>query len=196
MSDTLLKICGITRMQDADIAFSAGADIIGVVRSKRSPRFGSSALIHDLNGRGIPVAGVYTSIEEIGDEIEYLDYVQMHFRHTGDDIDKIHDVYGKKTISVAISTDPELDAKISEYKAFQSEIIMIEFAYGLHSEIKLAKSLLSTHRIGVSGGISTPILPEIRDAGFSLIDVSSSLEISPGVKDAEAMELFIQEAKH
>ncbi|MGC8515261.1 MAG: phosphoribosylanthranilate isomerase [Thermoplasmata archaeon] len=194
MHDTLLKICGITREADGISAFETGADLLGVVRAPGSPRYAPVETIRSLYGKKIPLAGVYTRLEDIGEEAAYLDYVQLHFRHNAGIIKSIKERLSVRIISVALSTDPQLLHRLSEYQSGGADILLVEFATGFSSEAERAKSLRRNLRFGVAGSIQQGDLAVIRGLDFSMIDVSRSLEASPGVKDPEKMKSFIMEA--
>ncbi|MCL4451782.1 MAG: phosphoribosylanthranilate isomerase [Candidatus Thermoplasmatota archaeon] len=194
MHDTLLKICGITKEDDGLAAYGLGADLIGVVRAPGSPRYASDATIKALHAMNVPLAGVYTHKEDIGPEADYLDYVQLHFKHSADIIKSVKQEHHVRVISVAISTDNEVVHKLSEYHAGGADIILIEFANGFRREMEKAKSLRKNFRFGAAGSIQHEDLPSIRELDLAMIDVSRSLESSPGVKDREKMKSFIEEA--
>lgn len=193
LHNTLLKICGITREKDGISAYEAGADILGVVRAPGSPRYAPDETIRSLHAESIPLAGVYTNLEDISGEAESLDYIQLHFRHSAEIISSVKERYSVRIISVALSTDPVLLQKLYEYQSGGADILLVEFANGFSNEIEYAKSLRRNLRFGVAGMIQQADLPAIRGLDFSMIDVSRSLEASPGVKDPEKMKTFIKE---
>ncbi len=194
LHDTLLKICGITRETDGISAYEAGADLLGVVRAPGSPRYAPDETIRSLHAKRIPLAGVYTRLEDIGNEAEYLDYIQLHFRHNADIIRLVKEMHSVRIISVALSTDPHLLDKLSEYQSGGADIFLVEFANGFSSDAERAKSLRQDFRLGVAGYIKQGDLALIKKLDFSMIDVSRSLEASPGIKDPEKMKTFIMEA--
>jgi phosphoribosylanthranilate isomerase len=194
LRDTLLKICGITKEEDGLAAFDLGADLIGVVRAPGSPRYASEETIRSLHAMKVPLAGVYTHKEDIGPEADYLDYIQLHFKHSADVIKSVKEEHRVRIISVAISSDPEVARKLSEYSAGGADIVMIEFANGFRREMEKAKLLRRNFRFGAAGSIQHEDLPSIRGLDLAMIDVSRSLESSPGVKDREKMRSFIEEA--
>lgn|GEM_PF-3812800 len=194
LHDTLIKICGITRKSDGIYAFERGADIIGVVRAPGSPRYAPDETIRSLHEERIPLAGVYTHLEDIGGEAAYLDYIQLHFRHNADIIRSVRKEYSVRVISVALSTDPGILKKLYEYQSGGADLLLVEFANGFSQEAERAKSLRQNLRFGAAGQIQHADLPLIRSLRFSMIDVSRSLEASPGIKDLEKMKTFIMEA--
>lgn len=196
MADPLIKICGLTRISDAKIAADGGADILGLVFSKRSKRLVGIDFARQISSIGRKTAGVYTSMDEIGDETRYLDYIQLHFRHTHADIQKAKEMTGLKTISVVASIDPGLHQSISNYRRAGTDLVMVEFVSGLRDNFGLALSIAEKYQIGVSGRISAEDLPAVKKLKPSIIDASSSFETSPGIKDHEKLAQYLKEAKN
>ena len=195
MTDPLIKICGLTRMVDARIAADCGADILGLVFSKRSKRKVNSDTAREVSGLGKHIAGVYTSMDEIGDEVRYLDYVQLHFKHKAEDIQKIKEMTGLKTISVVASLDPDLTGSITSYRNAGTDYVLLEFVSGFKNHYDLASSIAERFQIGISGRISVDDLPVVKKLEPTIIDASSSIEIEPGIKDHEKLALYLKEAK-
>ncbi len=181
-------------MSDGISAFDNGADIIGVVRATNSPRYAADDVIRSLSRMNVRLAGVYTRLKDIGSEAAYLDYVQLHFRHDAETIRSIKEKHHVKVISVAMSTDPELKERLISYMAGGADILLVEFASGYSAEKERAKSLRQEIRFGIAGFIQYTDLSGIKKLDFSMIDVSRSLEASPGVKDTDRMSRFIREA--
>ena len=78
---TLVKICGVTRPEDAAVAVEAGADMIGVVLWAGSPRCASeeqARAVRDAVPPGVRLVGVFVDerlhlevlrgLDEIGGE--------------------------------------------------------------------------------------------------------------------------------
>ncbi|EQD29039.1 N-(5'-phosphoribosyl)anthranilate isomerase, partial [mine drainage metagenome] len=189
-----LKICGITRLSEGISAFEQGADLVGVVRAPGSPRYASVDVIRKLSKKNVKLAGVYTRQEDIGSETDYLDYVQLHFRHDASTIQSIKEKHAVRVISVALSMDPVMEQRLVEYRDGGADVLLVEFASGFGAEIERARSLRQKIRFGVAGAIQYADLAGIKKLNFSMIDVSRSLEASPGIKDPEKMSRFIREA--
>ena len=98
---TLVKICGVTRPEDAAVAVGAGADMIGVIFWARSPRSVSeeqARAVREVVPACVPLVGVFVDerpermdelIERIG-----LDRVQLH----GKEPRALVERYGKRAI--------------------------------------------------------------------------------------------------
>ena len=196
MTDPLVKICGLTRMDDARLAADGGADILGLVFSKRSKRRVSIDTARQVSSIGKDIAGVYTSMDEIGDEIRYLDYIQLHFRHSITDIQKVKEMSGLKTISVVASLDPDIPGSISSYRNAGTDYVLLELVSGFRNYHVLASGIAERFEIGLSGRISVDDLPAVKKLRTTIIDASSSIEIEPGIKDHEKLARYLKEAKN
>ncbi|MGA7616459.1 MAG: phosphoribosylanthranilate isomerase, partial [Thermoanaerobaculia bacterium] len=90
--DTLVKICGITRLEDALAAVEAGADMVGMVFATGSKRMVTercaSEVVAALTGAAVHVVGVFrnTAAEEINRVADGvgLDLVQLHGEESDD----------------------------------------------------------------------------------------------------------------
>ena len=87
-------------MQDASFAMDLGYDIIGVILDEKVPRHGTLELLEDIKNIGATTAAVYTSMESIEQDHSSADYIQIHFNHSTEQIEKIKLETGKKIISV------------------------------------------------------------------------------------------------
>ena len=58
---TEIKICGITRLDDAEYAVGCGADYIGFVLTEKSPRFLPSARLKEFARLPVKKVGVFVS---------------------------------------------------------------------------------------------------------------------------------------
>ena len=177
----IIKICGITRVNDANAAKDNGADIIGVVRAKSSKRFMDSKFTDSLSSMGFNVAGVYDDREYLLNNFSEEAYIQIHYPHRPEEISKIRKISGKKIISVINAENvfrPEF--RIESYVK-EADLVLIEQKPKI---VDLLDDLQPFHlNAGLAGGITPEDIPEIVRKGFQFVDLSSSIEISPGIKD-------------
>ncbi len=183
-----VKICGITRYADALRAQCYGADAIGFVLTASPRRIAVSELknwigrITDMEKVGVfngedPVA-IYRLARELG-----LDTLQLH-----GGIDERHNFLARdfRLIEALESADviPErrferrilLDA--SRGRGIRSAVARVDQAF-------IMAGGLDPQNVRAAIGAARP-------AG---VDVSSGVEVAPGIKDREKMLKFIQEAK-
>jgi phosphoribosylanthranilate isomerase len=191
----LVKICGITRADDADAAVKAGADALGFIFWPRSPRFidpyRARAIVSTLPPFVTPV-GVF-----VNQPIEYvtgvaslvgLGAVQLHGDETVSYATRIASPIVKALPVGTASADLDMwplritvlvDVHDPERRGGTGEII----------DWTWAASVAGRRRTLLAGGVSPENVVEaierVRPFG---IDVSSAVERSPGVKDHERLE--------
>jgi len=205
-----VKFCGITSVEDRDSAIAAGADAIGIVFFKDSPRFVALEKAERI-AKDIPpfvsAVGVFVN-EDLGfieECIERcgLNAVQLH----GDEDVKYClrfkglKLKGVKLIKAIRVKDRESLAAIEDCPA--DAIMLDTYKKGLyggtgedfdHSLAIIAKEY--GRNIIISGGLNPnnvyKIIKEVKPYG---VDASSGIESSPGNKNAELMECFIEEVR-
>jgi phosphoribosylanthranilate isomerase len=184
-----VKICGITRYEDALAACDSGADAVGIVltrsRRKADPRL-VEAWIHDI--RGVEKVGVF-----MGEEPEYIRKVAARL---GLDTIQLHTplvpahralLQGFRIIVAIKDPDP---ARIPENFPCR---VLLDPSMG-------TGAAGSWQRLDIPFILAGGLTPEnVGDAVIRArpmgVDVSSGVEAAPGVKDTEKMRRFIQEAK-
>jgi len=202
VSRTRIKICGITRAEDADAAVAAGADSLGFVFYPPSPRNVSIEQAAELIA-GLPAFVTSTALFVDAD----VEFVQRVIEQTKVDLLQFHGNESQEYCSQfarpymkAIRMKPDVDVKAEAER------------YGDASAI-----LLDAYRPGVPGGTGESfdwerIPAELRDSivlagGLNpdnirkavetvhpfAVDVSGGVEASKGMKDKEKIETFVQE---
>lgn len=210
MTKVRVKFCGITSMGDAEKAVLSGADALGFVFFKESPRY-VSPKDAEVIINGIPpyisAVGVFVNedpgfIEECI-EVCGLNAVQLH----GDEDVKYCSRFkglrlkGIKLIKAIRVKDRDSLFSIEECPA---DAILLD-AYsssvygGTGKGFDRSLALLAKEygkQLIISGGLSPDnvydIIKEVRPYG---VDVSSGIESSPGKKNVELMEEFIKEVR-
>lgn len=203
-----LKICGITRRADALFCAEAGAGALGAVFYAKSPRNVSAVaarkLFLDLPPQ-IARVGVFVnaSVDTMlrTARIAALDTVQMHGEET---VDKIEAVLreGLHVVQAIKRTGPGL---LAAARALPPQVgILVECGRGalpggtgLVWNWGLAAPLAQFRRFAIAGGLNPQNLVQVaresRAAGF---DVSSGVELSPGIKDEAAVRAFMRTARN
>jgi phosphoribosylanthranilate isomerase len=201
----IIKICGITRVEDALEAARAGATAIGLNFYPGSPRyvdFGRAALIRAVLPPSVLKVGVF--VDEDSERIRQtaravgLDVIQLHGRETPFDGETLAPLRVWKAFRVDDGFQP---ATLAEYgcEAFVLDAAGESGAYGGTGRTfpwAVARAAAQYGRIVVAGGLDAANVAEaIREAQPWGVDASSRLERSPGVKDPEKVRQFINEAK-
>ena len=197
-----VKICGITNLEDALGSFFAGADALGFVFYKKSPRYISSRQAQNISRllpKKILRVGVFvdediSSVKKIARAC-HLDMLQFHGQES---IAYCHKFKGYKIIKAfRIGKPADLD-KVSQYKTFAYlfDSFSNTQAGGTGNKFNwkiLAQSARIEPIIFVSGGLTAG---NVRQAVKLLkpdwVDVSSGLESRPGKKDQQKIKRFIQ----
>ncbi len=194
-----IKVCGMTRLEDAMKAVELGADAIGFIFYRKSPRgvtlAQAKAIIKELPPF-VHRVGVFVneSVERINSFVEKLglDLVQLHGDESPADCRKIR-ARVLKAIRVA---DQSSLARLNQFKV--DGFLLDTFhpdAYGGTGQVfdwKLAKQAGKLGRIIVAGGLNAGNVKEaIQKARPYGIDVCSGVEKTPGSKDHKKMRAFI-----
>ena len=198
-----VKICGVTRLEDAELCVAAGADAIGLNFYQGSPRFVDAALaqriVAAVAGRALTV-GVFVDAgyDEI---IEHkaqtgIACVQLHGEETPELLARLLP-HAYKAIRVR-------DARSLEVaRAFRGEHILLD-AYvkgqpggtGRSFSWELAAGLARERRVTLAGGLdpNNVALAVARVQPFC-VDVASGVEAQPGIKDPDKVRAFVAAAK-
>ena len=202
MGVTKIKFCGITRLDDAELAVSAGAWAIGLIFWPRSPRRcdpGAAVDIAAAVKRRAEVVGVFVNatldhVAQTADGVG-LTMIQLHgeegpaycgeaARRTGCKVIKAARVRGRADVQalVPFHTDYHLlDSYTAEVPGGTGETFSWEMARAHRGRIPVI----------LSGGL-TP--DNVADAIAAVqpyaVDVASGVELSPGRKDPEKLAAF------
>ncbi|HET6459564.1 MAG TPA: phosphoribosylanthranilate isomerase [Syntrophales bacterium] len=196
-----IKICGITNMEDAIMALSHGADALGFIFYRKSPRYltpeAALRIIHELPDT-ISKVGVFVNhdIYAVRQIYEFcgLDMIQLH----GDESPEYCGEFPQSILIKAISPGNEEDLyALNNYNVGAFMIDAREAGIyggtGKKSNWDLAAKLKDTHPVVLSGGLNAGnILQAIRTVSPGAVDVNSSIELSPGKKDLRKVQSIIE----
>ena len=200
-----VKICGITNLEDALAALFSGADAIGFVFYRKSPRF-----IEPLKARNISRilpkkilrVGVFVNdkektVKKIA-KLCNLDMLQFHGNEPAVYCDKFK---GYKVIK-AFRVKNEINLEeISKYKVFGClfDTFSKERAGGTGKKFNwnLLKNIDKIDgQVFLSGGLTEEnVKSAIKKLRPDWVDVSSAVELKPGKKDHKKIQKFIKAAK-
>ena len=211
----LVKICGLKTKDAACAAIEAGADFIGLVFFPKSPRNVSleqavelSTFIKELSSSTKIVALVVNpEDEDLKAIIEKVqpDYIQLHGHETAERAQTIRERFKTPLIKAIGVKDHEDAAKADDYTA--ADIILFDAkadpkltdlpgGNGIPFDWKALKGQKGKRRFMLSGGLTVEnVATAIELTGASIVDVSSGVESSPGVKDINLIKAFITAAK-
>jgi phosphoribosylanthranilate isomerase len=202
---TKIKICGITRVEDALASVAFGADFIGLVFVPSSPRLVGATRAREIvaaireREREIAVVGVFRdsearSVGALAHDVG-LDYVQLH----GDESDADAVAIGApviKTFRVGGSLPDTSGHDHAAWHLFDTR----DDVRGGGTGRAFDWSLLAGHQrrrpVLLAGGLHAGNVSDaIRAVQPDAVDVSSGVESSPGIKDHEKLRAFIERVR-
>lgn len=188
---TFVKICGITRVDDARAAVDEGAGAIGFVFWPKSPRYVAPERARDIVQRfSAPAVPVGVFVNQRCDEVNEI------ARFVGLGAVQLH---GEETLaSVRCMDRPVIKALASELALEGADewpkgMMLLVDAHdavkrggtGMKADWAAAASLAQRRRLILAGGLNADNIAQaiqaVRPYG---VDVSSGVESSPGIKDA------------
>jgi len=202
---TKVKVCGITNLKSAFYACFYGADAVGFIFYKKSPRYIAPAKakkIISLLPKHILKVGVFVDAKEndikrIAGQCR-LDMIQLHGNESPDFCGKFK---GYKIIKALRIKNKDSLKNISAYKVYA--YLFDTYAKGKFGGtaktfdwrlLKLVKRLKKP--VFLSGGLNpSNVSKAIRAVRPEWVDASSSLESSPGKKDSQKIKRFIAAVK-
>ena len=202
---TRIKICGITRVEDALAAAHSGADAIGLVFYERSPRHIdiaqakvlAAALPPFVTVVGLFVAAEASFVREVSASVP-LDLLQFHGDESPEFCAQFSTPYIK---AIRVKAGVDLLQCASRYSGAKGLLLD---AYvegtpggtGASFDWTLIPKRLSLPVI-LSGGLDAGnVAAAIRLVQPYAVDVSSGVEANKGIKDAAKISAFINEVKN
>jgi phosphoribosylanthranilate isomerase len=196
-----VKICGVTRIEDAECAIAAGADIIGLNFYSPSPRaidLHAASRIRNAIGSRCEVVGVFVNADRdyIAQRLARLklDLLQFH----GDEPQHLLCGWPVKVIrALRLAAAPSvasLDNETADY------FLLDTFDPDLFGGTGRARNLaglagLDLSRIFLSGGLNPDNVAAAARLEPYAVDVASGVESAPGIKDHAKLRSFITNAK-
>ncbi len=196
-----VKICGITRPEDAELAESAGADAIGLVfapNSKRLITLERAAAIAERVGPLITRVGVFVDapLEQVLAAVHHLRLgaVQLHGSE-----DSVYAAAVRKETRVirAVSFRPGLPLEgLAHFPADALLVDGLRPGSGETFDWSQASSLTGAPHLILAGGLAPEnVATGIRALRPYAVDVASGVEASPGIKDPEKVAAFVRNAR-
>lgn len=196
-----IKICGMTRIEDVHAAAAFGVDAIGIVMVPQSRRAVSVAQARALCRATPPLVtriGLFMDapedvVRETIDQVGF-DMLQFHGHETADYCAS----FGRpwiKAIPMAGVAGVHLTQQLSEYA--EADALLLDGhapgELGGSGTVIEAEALPSLPRPWLlAGGLNTSNVTELVQRWRpDAVDVSSGVEIAPGIKDHSQMKQFI-----
>ena len=192
-----VKICGITNLPDALQAVEAGADALGFVFYKKSPRYIDPKAAAEIACKLPPF------VERVGLFVdESPSYIDSVCRQSTMSLAQIHfDVDNAFLDSLETKTLPVVRAgRAEEVMRFAERYRLVDAyseAYGGSGKRLNLEWFdgVDCSKIILAGGLTPENVGEVKKYGFYAVDVSSGTEAEKGIKDPEKVKKFIANAK-
>jgi len=200
-----VKICGITRLDDAIAAADAGARALGFNFYKKSKRYitpeNAKNIIEKLPGHILKVGLFVNSSEKIVSDISSmleLDLIQFH----GDESPDFCKKFGDKVIRAFRLENQNQLEEIKNYNF--ARMIIIDAAvpgeYGGTGVLSNRQLAVKAKEFGIplllAGGLTPEnvrsAIEEVKPFG---VDVAGGVESSPGIKDHEKIRAFMHSVR-
>jgi len=198
------KICGITNIEDARIAVAAGADALGFVLYRKSPRYVDPMMVQQIVAQLAPFVlpvGVFVN-EEIKIVRDLMDtcglaFAQLH----GDESATYCRELSRPVLKALRLKDRSTFVTLAEFQA-RVEVrgfvldTLSEEAYGGTGQVVdwgLAREAAQAATVILAGGLTPENVGQaLRAVQPYGVDVSSGVEVTPGKKDREKVRAFLR----
>jgi len=200
-SHTKVKICGITRLEDALCAAACGADAVGFIFHPESPRYITPERVRAIVTRlprGIATVGVFVNHkrEEVEQTAEVcgLDLIQLH----GDESPAYCRQFPPERVIKAVS--PGTPEEVRALGAYEVRAFLVDArdtgrygGTGKRSDWELAIKIRKAHPLILAGGLDPGNIKEALAAvAPHAVDINSGCELAPGIKNHDRMRRIIE----
>lgn len=210
--DNLVKICGLSTPETLDAALAAGADMVGFVRIPKSPRHVGLDLGHrlSLQARGRTQRVVLLldpGDEDIAQAVEAIDpdLIQLHGSETPERVAEIRSMAQRPVMKALGIAEPSDLQALGSYAGADHILLdakpprtagALPGGNGIPFDWRLLNGLDRKVSFMLSGGLNPDNVAEaIRLTKTQAVDVSSGVEVGPGLKDPAKIEAFIRAAR-
>ena len=210
MTDTKIKICGVTTTEDAKLADGLGVDYIGLIFT-HSPRRIDVARAKEIRQAvpHRPIVGVFQdqSVDEVVETVEQaaVDLIQLHGDESPAYCAELQLRAGRNIIKAFCADDIPDAERLGSYQTTGFFLFDLAKRDLENDEVTGALDAMwadvsRTRRQGFRVFVAGALDPEnVRDAIASThafcVDVCRGVETSPGVKDPDALERFVSEVR-
>ncbi len=162
----LVKVCGLTRQEDVDVAVEAGADLVGFILARESPRRTDELL--DAPETVLRVAVFVGEEHETG-----ADLIQLYARDEG-----------HRARDAVLRRDGEQVGTV------------VDLPWEADDPTHLERARTQTGRVMLAGGLGPANVREAIDAVHPwAVDSARSTESAPGIKDHDAVRAWVEAAR-
>jgi len=185
-----VKICGITRVEDARAAIVAGADMIGLNFYAKSPRFveiDRARQIRETIGTRATVVGVFVNASRayIDERLRAASLDMIQF--SGDEDDAVTAGWPVPSIVARrLKQGESVTPHRADYVLFDAFHENLLGGTGIRISLDQLRAL-DLSRAFVAGGLNPDNVAEVAAREPYAVDCASGVESSPGVKDHDKL---------
>ncbi|MBN2255920.1 MAG: phosphoribosylanthranilate isomerase [Deltaproteobacteria bacterium] len=199
-----IKICGITTLEDARAAAESGADAIGFIFHRPSPRYVSPDSVESIIERlsiDVATVGVFVNADATAviDTMTrcHLDLIQLH----GSESPEYCRRFPSSRIIKAVA--PRADYDPAELDRYDVQAFLVDTydpkhygGTGRHANWKAASIIARSYPLILAGGLTAENLPEaIASVSPHAVDINSGVERAPGKKDQVKIKNIIRKVR-
>ncbi len=167
LSRPLVKVCGLTRREDVDVAVDAGADMLGFILAEQSPRR-APGVLHVPDDR-LSVAVFVGEAEEADSDL-----VQLYQREEGR-------VRGRDAVLL---------------RHGEPVVQVVDLPWEEQDPLHLQRAVAVEGRVMLAGRLGPDNVREaVRAVRPWAVDAASQLESEPGIKDHDKVRAFVAAAR-
>lgn len=205
----LAKICGLTTPETLDAALAGGAAFVGAVVYPKSPRhlepIHAAALFDRARNRARIVAVTVDADDALLTAIALIlkpDLIQLHGAETPARAQQVRTLTGAGIIKALPIRAPADFAAAEAWEPFADHLMFdakpppgarLPGGVGARFDWNLLAGRAFRHPWFVAGGLTPDNVAEaVRISGAPMVDVSSGVETTPGVKDPALIAAFLE----
>ena len=202
---TKVKICGITRLEDARFCAVAGADFLGFVQHEDSPRYLRPGVAREIidwvvgpDPVGVFVNADADAVNRACDEAGFR-LAQLHGHEPPEVcaavgvpvIKALHVQHDASSEQLRALAEPYLD--VVDFLLLDTHKTSLWGGTGESFNWRVARDLAGGADLFLAGGISADNVAEaVQTMRPYAVDLSSSVEAAPGVKDLDKLAAFFE----
>ena len=191
---TKIKLCGLTRAADIEVANILQPEFVGFIFCEKSKRYISPAQAETLKNildKKISAVGVFVDekISAVAEIAKFLDLIQLHGAEDENYISEIKKITGKKIIKAfKIKTAEDLQRA----KDSRADFILLDGGAGTGETFNWQMLKDFEREYFLAGGLTVEnVSAAVQLLKPFAVDVSSGIETG-GVKDFDKMKNFVQ----
>ena len=222
MTAVAVKICGIKDSKTAVAAARAGADYLGFIFFRKSPRWISAEQAEDMTmalkeasfeeGFALPkLVGLFVDAgeKEIAEAAPFLTHFQFHGHESPERVEELGVEFAVDVIK-AIPVGEKGDVALADEYAEAVDMLLFDAkpppgagrpgGHGIAYDWSMISAYQGATPYLLAGGltpdnVADAVATQKKSGVFQGVDVSSGVESAPGVKDLAAVGAFINKAK-